>query len=91
MAQASKAIVPKDAGGPTGKRIAVSVQGGSSWALRVGAYVTARKNSADWRASLSLSLLLRYLTQGPLCFQFATVWSSSTGMIRRAPIGTRKR
>lgn len=48
MAQASKAIAPKDAGGPGGKRIGVSVSGGSGWALRVGAYVTARVNSGDW-------------------------------------------
>ncbi|KAF5379286.1 hypothetical protein D9757_007629 [Collybiopsis confluens] len=35
MAQASKAIILKDAGGPFGKRIE------SSWALRVGAYATS--------------------------------------------------
>ena len=48
MAQASRAILPKDTNGPFGKRIAVSVNGGSAWALRVAAFVTARTNSADW-------------------------------------------
>ncbi|KAK7029864.1 glucan endo-1,6-beta-glucosidase [Favolaschia claudopus] len=48
MAALSKAIIPKDAGGPFGKRIAVSVGGELNWALVVGAYVTDRVNSADW-------------------------------------------
>jgi len=48
MAQASKAIIPKDAGGPFGQRIGVSVGGSLNWALRVGAYVTARVSSTDW-------------------------------------------
>lgn len=48
MAQASKAIIPKDAGGPYGQRIGVSVGGSLNWALRVGAYVTHRVSSADW-------------------------------------------
>ncbi|KAG6826979.1 hypothetical protein H0H92_013684 [Tricholoma furcatifolium] len=48
MAQASKAIYPKDIGGPYGQRIGVSVGGSLSWALRVGAYVTERVNKSDW-------------------------------------------
>ncbi|KAJ7151952.1 glycoside hydrolase family 30 protein [Mycena filopes] len=48
LAQASKAIIPKDAGGPWGRRIGVSVQGSLGWALRVGAYSTQRLSSADW-------------------------------------------
>lgn len=56
MAQASKAIAPKDAGGPNGKRIGVSVAGSTGWALRVGAYVTARVNSKDWRKSSTSAL-----------------------------------
>ncbi|KNZ71597.1 Endo-1,6-beta-D-glucanase, partial [Termitomyces sp. J132] len=48
MAQASKAVYPKDAGGPYGKRIAVSVEGNLNWALRVGAFVTGRVSSSDW-------------------------------------------
>lgn len=47
-AQASKAIVPKDAGGPWGQRIGVSVSGSLSWALRVSAFVTGRVSSSDW-------------------------------------------
>ncbi|KAK7028681.1 glycoside hydrolase superfamily [Favolaschia claudopus] len=48
LAQASKAIIPKDAGGPWGKRIGVSVKGSLNWALRVGAYSTKRLSSSDW-------------------------------------------
>ncbi|KAK7441836.1 hypothetical protein VKT23_016497 [Stygiomarasmius scandens] len=48
MAQASKAIIPKDSGGPFGQRIAVSVGGTLNWALRVSAFVTRRNNPSDW-------------------------------------------
>jgi len=48
MAQASKAIIPKDPGGPWGKRIGVSIGGELNWALVVGAYMTGRVNSSDW-------------------------------------------
>ncbi|KAH8115004.1 glycoside hydrolase [Phellopilus nigrolimitatus] len=48
MAQASKAILPKDSGGPFGQRIGVTVGGSMSWALIVGAYVTGRVSSSDW-------------------------------------------
>lgn len=48
MAQASKAILPKDAGGPFGQRIGVSVGGQTSWALVVGAYQTERLLSTDY-------------------------------------------
>ncbi|KAF9235914.1 glycoside hydrolase family 30 protein [Melanogaster broomeanus] len=48
MAQASKAILPRDEGGPWGQRIGVSVGGSLSWALVVGAYVTGRVSSTDW-------------------------------------------
>lgn len=48
MAQASKAILPRDSGGPWGQRIGVSVGGDLDWALVVGAYVTGRVSSTDW-------------------------------------------
>jgi O-glycosyl hydrolase len=48
MAQATKAVLPKDSGGPWGQRIGVSVQGSMSWGLVVGAYVTGRVNPSDW-------------------------------------------
>ncbi|KDQ52426.1 glycoside hydrolase family 30 protein [Jaapia argillacea MUCL 33604] len=48
MAQASKAILPRDQGGPWGQRIGVTVGGELSWALIVGAYVTGRVSSTDW-------------------------------------------
>lgn len=48
MAQASKAVLPRDVGGPWGKRIGVSVGGSMSWGLVVGAYMTGRVNPSDW-------------------------------------------
>lgn len=48
MAHASRAIIPKDSGGPFGQRIGVSVAGSLDWGLRVGAYVTGRVSSTDW-------------------------------------------
>ncbi|KAF9221819.1 glycoside hydrolase family 30 protein [Gyrodon lividus] len=48
MAQASKAILPRDEGGPWGQRIGVSVEGLLSSALVVGAYVTGRVSLVDW-------------------------------------------
>ncbi|KAI0027735.1 glycoside hydrolase [Vararia minispora EC-137] len=49
LAQASRAVLPRDVGGPFGQRIAVSLGGGLSWALRVTAFVTGRTNPSDWR------------------------------------------
>jgi len=48
MAQASKAILPRDIGGPWGQRIGVSVGGSLASALVVGAYTTGRVLSSDW-------------------------------------------
>ncbi|KAJ7079601.1 glycoside hydrolase [Mycena belliarum] len=48
MAQASKAVIPKDVGGAWGKRIGVSVGGAQNSALVVGAYMTTRVKSTDW-------------------------------------------
>ena len=48
MAQASKAIIPKDSGGPFGQRIGVTVAG-SLKTLFVGAYVINRVSSTDWK------------------------------------------
>ncbi|OBZ71285.1 Severin [Grifola frondosa] len=55
MAQASKAILPRDSGGPFGQSIGVSVGGTLNWALRVTAFVTGRVNPTDW---LRYSLLV---------------------------------
>ncbi|XP_006455887.1 hypothetical protein AGABI2DRAFT_188016 [Agaricus bisporus var. bisporus H97] len=49
LAQASKAILPRDVGGPFGKRIGVSVGGELNWALRVSAFVTGRVDSSEWQ------------------------------------------
>jgi hypothetical protein len=49
MAQASKAIIPKDSGGPFGQRIGVTVGGSLNKALFVGAYVINRVNTTDWK------------------------------------------
>ncbi|KAF9502119.1 glucan endo-1,6-beta-glucosidase [Pleurotus eryngii] len=48
MAQASKAILPRDSGGPWGKRVGVSVGGSLGSGLRVSAFVTGRANPNDW-------------------------------------------
>lgn len=48
LAQANKAVLPRDAGGPWGQRIAASVGGKEDWALVVSAYRTKRKNVEDW-------------------------------------------
>lgn len=48
LAQANKAILPRDAGGPWGQRIGVSVGGSEDWALVVSAFQTKRKNPTDW-------------------------------------------
>ena len=65
MAQASKAILPRDVGGPWGKRIGVSVGGTLGWGLVVGAYVTGRVSSSDWlRYSL---VVLNWCVTLPSC------------------------
>lgn len=48
IAQASRAVIPKDTGGPWGQRIGVTVANGLHWALRVGAYQTKRLSPSDW-------------------------------------------
>ncbi|THH30033.1 hypothetical protein EUX98_g4142 [Antrodiella citrinella] len=48
MAQASKAILPRDVNGPFGSRIGVTVGGSLNWALVVNAFVTGRVNPSDW-------------------------------------------
>src|SRR5258705_6627738 len=47
MAHISKAIIPRDAGGPFGRRIGVSVSGSTGWGLRVGSFVTHRASPSD--------------------------------------------
>jgi hypothetical protein len=47
MAHASRAVIPKDPGGPFAQRIGVTVGGSTNWALRVGAYQTGRANPSD--------------------------------------------
>ncbi|KAI0789818.1 glycoside hydrolase [Abortiporus biennis] len=48
MAQASKAVLPRDQNGPFGTRIGVTVGGTMSWGLVVNAFVTGRVNPSDW-------------------------------------------
>lgn len=48
MAHLSKATIPRDIGGPSGRRIKVAVGGSAGWGLRLGAFVTGRLNSSDW-------------------------------------------
>ena len=58
MAQASKAIIPKDFGGPFGQRIGVTVASSLNKALLVGAYVINRVDSTDLK-QFSLVVLHR--------------------------------
>lgn len=74
MAQASKAILPKDVNGPWGKRIGVSLGGSLNWALRVGAYVTERNKTTDW-LRYSLVVLNWCASASVAC------WSVLTGVI----------
>lgn len=48
MSHTSKAVIPRDSGGPFGRRIGVSLSGDQAWGLRVTAFETGRRNSADW-------------------------------------------
>ena len=48
MAQASRAIIPKDPGGPWGQRIGVNAAGSDAWTLKATAFVTKRNNPLDW-------------------------------------------
>ena len=48
IAQAQKAINPKDVDGPFGQRIASTVSGDLDWALLATAYVTNRNSASDW-------------------------------------------
>ena len=48
MAQASRAITPKDPGGPWGQRVGVNVTGSNSWNLQATAFVTKKNNPSDW-------------------------------------------
>ncbi|KAF7322464.1 Glycoside hydrolase [Mycena chlorophos] len=47
IAHAGKAIAPRDAGGPFGQRIGVSLAGTYYWSLKVSAYVTPRLSPTD--------------------------------------------
>ena len=49
LAHSQRAVVPRDPGGPHGKRIKVTLGGSLSWTLRVQAYATGRVSSTDWQ------------------------------------------
>ena len=66
MAQASKAILPRDVGGPFGSRIGVTVQGSLGWALVANAFVTGRVNPSDW-LRYSIVVLNWYVPRGSAC------------------------
>ena len=61
MAQASRAIIPKDPGGPFGQRIGVAVSGSLSWALIVGAYVVNSVNPSNWKQYSIVVLNCKFL------------------------------
>ena len=66
MAQAAKAVLPRDIGGPGGQRMGVSVGGSLASMLRVNAFVTGRANVSDWKR-YSLVVLNWYSLLGGLC------------------------
>ncbi|KAI0670922.1 glycoside hydrolase [Trametes maxima] len=49
MAQASKAVLPRDKNGPFGQRVAVDVGGSLSGLLLASAFKTGRTNASDYR------------------------------------------
>ena len=49
LAHSQRAVVPRDPGGPNGKRIKVTVGGDLNWTLRVQAYATGRVSSTEWQ------------------------------------------
>ncbi|KAF5329265.1 hypothetical protein D9619_009010 [Psilocybe cf. subviscida] len=49
MAQVSKAIIPRDIGGPSGRRIKITVSGELAWTLRVVGFVTQRSSTTEWQ------------------------------------------
>ncbi|KAL1725970.1 glycoside hydrolase family 30 protein [Schizophyllum commune] len=49
MAHVSKATIPKDVGGPMGRRIGTTVSGSLGWGLVTTGFVTERVNKADWQ------------------------------------------
>jgi len=76
MAQTSRAVIPKDPGGPFASRIGVTVGGPLSWALRVGAYRTGRTSSQLDRYTI---VVLNWWAQFPhnhLCLVLDTAVSA---------------
>lgn len=47
LAQASRGVTPKDAGGAWGRRVTSAVNGSSNWAFRVTAFETPRLSASD--------------------------------------------
>jgi len=90
MAQASKAIIPRDAGGPFGRRIGVSVGGSTGWGLRVGAYVTNRASASDYSryALVVLNCELVVRCNNPKCWNDGFLFKGMTVPLR---IGTLNR
>ena len=68
MAHVSKATIPKDVGGPMGRRIGTTVSGSLGWGLVTTGFVTERVNKADWqRYSLVVLNCASRLLLPPFC------------------------
>lgn len=87
MAQASKAITPRDPGGPFGQRIGVKVNGSLNWALRVGAYVVNRADRTDQKQYSIVVLNCEQSDESTL----RTTDSQPQGTITPMGYGTRSR
>ncbi|EPT00467.1 hypothetical protein FOMPIDRAFT_88424 [Fomitopsis schrenkii] len=74
IAQASKAVIPRDPGGPFGQRIGVSVSGNQN--LVVSAFVTKRASSSDWWC-YSLVVLNQCLDAVQYAVEVLPLWRSA--------------
>ncbi len=72
MAQASKAIIPKDSGGPSGQRIDVTIGGSLSWAPPRVRLCTARISASDFlRYSIVVMNCTLSFQSGPKLIPFS--------------------
>jgi hypothetical protein len=81
LAQANKAVLPRDAGGPWGQRMGVSVGGSESWSLVVSAYQTMRNNPSDWNRYSLVRVCAYWLRKVAFFNRFHKVvmnWADST-------------
>ena len=74
MAQAGKAILPRDVNGPFGQRLHLTIGGARAQGLIATAFVTGRVNPSDWNR-YSLVVLNWYALRASttMCAQIADI------------------